>query len=591
MKEKWMVINRKTEFEKLNKQINLHPLILRLLANRGISSKEEAEKFLNGTINDLLDGYLMKGMTEGVSLIKKAIESKKNIVIYGDYDCDGVCSTTILYKTFKSLNANFKYYIPDREEEGYGVNSDRIRKLKEEGVEVIITCDNGISAFEQTKLAKELGITMIITDHHDIPYIEEKGERVYCVPEADVVINPKQKDCNYNFKELCGAGIALKFSLCLLESMGRNINEYKELLQYAAMATVCDVVELKGENRIILKEGLKIINNTRNIGLKALIKETGLEGKEVGEYHFGFVLGPAINATGRLDTANLSVELLITEDEKRAEYLAKKLYDLNKVRQDLTSESVERVVESIEREYNENDRVILVYDEEIHESIAGIVAGRVRERFNLPTIIMTKGKHMSKGSARSIEEYNMFEELNKCKDLIEKFGGHPMAAGLSVKEENIPALRRALNEKCTLTEDDIIPVIKIDSPFPLEKINEKLIFDIESLRPFGKGNNSPLFAVKNLNVTRVFFMGKEKNFMKFRFLIGDTNLIIEGVNFDKYEEFKDEFITLFGENKFYKLLDDGYADFRMDIIYYPAINEYKGRKNIQLNIKHMRLCN
>lgn len=591
MKEKWMVINRKTEFEKLNKQINLHPLILRLLANRGISSKEEAEKFLNGTINDLLDGYLMKGMTEGVSLIKKAIESKKNIVIYGDYDCDGVCSTTILYKTFKSLNANFKYYIPDREEEGYGVNSDRIRKLKEEGVEVIITCDNGISAFEQTKLAKELGITMIITDHHDIPYIEEKGERVYCVPEADVVINPKQKDCNYNFKELCGAGIALKFSLCLLESMGRNINEYKELLQYAAMATVCDVVELKGENRIILKEGLKIINNTRNIGLKALIKETGLEGKEVGEYHFGFVLGPAINATGRLDTANLSVELLITEDEKRAEYLAKKLYDLNKVRQDLTSESVERVVESIEREYNENDRVILVYDEEIHESIAGIVAGRVRERFNLPTIIMTKGKHMSKGSARSIEEYNMFEELNKCKDLIEKFGGHPMAAGLSVKEENIPALRRALNEKCTLTEDDIIPVIKIDSPFPLEKINEKLIFDIESLRPFGKGNNSPLFAVKNLNVTRVFFMGKEKNFMKFRFLIGDTNLIIEGVNFDKYGEFKDEFITLFGENKFYKLLDDGYADFRMDIIYYPAINEYKGRKNIQLNIKHMRLCN
>lgn len=591
MKEKWMVINRKTEFEKLNKQINLHSLILRLLANRGISSKEEAEKFLNGTINDLLDGYLMKGMTEGVSLIKKAIESKKNIVIYGDYDCDGVCSTTILYKTFKSLNANFKYYIPDREEEGYGVNSDRIRKLKEEGVEVIITCDNGISAFEQTKLAKELGITMIITDHHDIPYIEEKGERVYCVPEADVVINPKQKDCNYNFKELCGAGIALKFSLCLLESMGRNINEYKELLQYAAMATVCDVVELKGENRIILKEGLKIINNTRNIGLKALIKETGLEGKEVGEYHFGFVLGPAINATGRLDTANLSVELLITEDEKRAEYLAKKLYDLNKVRQDLTSESVERVVESIEREYNENDRVILVYDEEIHESIAGIVAGRVRERFNLPTIIMTKGKHMSKGSARSIEEYNMFEELNKCKDLIEKFGGHPMAAGLSVKEENIPALRRALNEKCTLTEDDIIPVIKIDSPFPLEKINEKLIFDIESLRPFGKGNNSPLFAVKNLNVTRVFFMGKEKNFMKFRFLIGDTNLIIEGVNFDKYEEFKDEFITLFGENKFYKLLDDGYADFRMDIIYYPAINEYKGRKNIQLNIKHMRLCN
>lgn len=591
MKERWMVTNRKTEFEKLNSEMNLHPLILRLLANRDISSKEEAENFLNGTIKDLLDGNLMKGMTEGVKIIKEAIESKKKIVIYGDYDCDGVCSTTILYKTFKSLNADFKYYIPDREDEGYGVNSDRIRKLKEEGTEVIITCDNGISAFEQTKLAKELGLTMVITDHHDIPYIEEEGKKIYHVPQADVVINPKQKDCTYPFKELCGAGIALKFSLCLLESMGKDINEYKELLQYAAIATVCDVVELKGENRIILKEGLKIINSTENLGLKALIKETGLEGKEIGEYHFGFVLGPTINATGRLETANLSVELLITKDEKEAEELAKKLFDLNKIRQDLTSESVERVIENIEREYNKEDKVILVYDGEIHESIAGIVAGRVRERFNLPTIIMTKGKEMPKGSARSIEGYNMFEELNKCKDLIEKFGGHPMAAGLSVREENLSALKKALNEKCDLTEEDIIPVIKIDSPLSLEKVDEELISSIENLRPFGKGNTSPLFAVKNLKVTRVFFMGKEKNFMKFRFLLENSNLTIEGVNFDKYDEFKEEFIDVFGEERFLKLLDDGYADFRMDIIYYPGINEYMGRRSIQLNIKNMRISN
>lgn len=591
MKERWMVTNRKTEFEKLNSEMNLHPLILRLLANRDISSKEEAENFLNGTIKDLLDGNLMKGMTEGVKIIKEAIESKKKIVIYGDYDCDGVCSTTILYKTFKSLNADFKYYIPDREDEGYGVNSDRIRKLKEEGTEVIITCDNGISAFEQTKLAKELGLTMVITDHHDIPYIEEEGKKIYHVPQADVVINPKQKDCTYPFKELCGASIALKFSLCLLESMGKDINEYKELLQYAAIATVCDVVELKGENRIILKEGLKIINSTENLGLKALIKETGLEGKEIGEYHFGFVLGPTINATGRLETANLSVELLITKDEKEAEELAKKLFDLNKIRQDLTSESVERVIENIEREYNKEDKVILVYDGEIHESIAGIVAGRVRERFNLPTIIMTNGKDMPKGSARSIEGYNMFEELNKCKDLIEKFGGHPMAAGLSVREENLSALKKALNEKCDLTEEDIIPVIKIDSPLSLEKVDEELISSIENLRPFGKGNTSPLFAVKNLKVTRVFFMGKEKNFMKFRFLLENSNLTIEGVNFDKYDEFKEEFIDVFGEERFLKLLDDGYADFRMDIIYYPGINEYMGRRSIQLNIKNMRISN
>ncbi len=585
-----MVINRKTEFEKLNSEIKLHPLISRLLVNRDINSREEAENFLKGNIKNLLDGNLMKGMKQGVEIIKEAIEAQKKIVIYGDYDCDGVCSTTILYRTFKSLNANFKYYIPDREEEGYGVNSNRIRKLKEQGAEVIITCDNGISAFEQTKLAKELGLTMIITDHHDIPYVEEGGKKIFHVPEADVVINPKQKDCSYPFKELCGAGIALKFSLCLLESMGKDIHEYKELLQYAAMATVCDVVELKGENRIILKEGLKIINATENIGLKSLIKETGLEGKEIGEYHFGFVLGPTINATGRLETANLSVELLITEDEKEAEQLAKKLFELNKIRQELTSESVERVIEDIAREYNKDEKVILVYDEEIHESIAGIVAGRVRERFNLPTIIMTKGKDMPKGSARSIEGYNMFEELNKCKDLIEKFGGHPMAAGLSVKEENLPLLKNQLNEKCRLTDDDIIPIIKIDSPLPLEKIDEELINNIENLRPFGKGNSSPLFAVKNLNVTRVFFMGKEKNFMKFRFLMNDKNLTIEGVNFDKYEEFKEEFIECFGEERFLKLLDEGYADFRMDIIYYPGINEYMGRKSIQLNIKHMRIC-
>lgn len=585
-----MVINRKTEFEKLNSEIKLNPLISRLLVNRDINSREEAENFLKGNIKNLLDGNLMKGMKQGVEIIKEAIETQKKIVIYGDYDCDGVCSTTILYRTFKSLNADFKYYIPDREEEGYGVNGNRIRKLKEQGAEVIITCDNGISAFEQTKFAKELGLTMVITDHHDIPYVEEGDKKIFHVPEADVVINPKQKDCSYPFKELCGAGIALKFSLCLLESMGKDIHEYKELLQYVAMATVCDVVELKGENRIILKEGLKIINATENIGLKSLIKETGLEGKEIGEYHFGFVLGSTINATGRLETANLSVELLITEDEKEAEQLAKKLFELNKIRQELTSESVERVIEDIAREYNKDEKVILVYDEEIHESIAGIVAGRVRERFNLPTIVMTRGKDMPKGSARSIEGYNMFEELNKCKDLIEKFGGHPMAAGLSVKEENLPLLKNKLNEKCRLTDYDIIPIIKIDSPLPLERIDEELINNIEDLRPFGKGNSSPLFAVKNLNVTRVFLMGKEKNFLKFRFLMDDRNLTIDGVNFDKYEEFKEEFIECFGEERFLKLLDDGYADFRMDIIYYPGINEYMGRKSIQLNIKHMRIC-
>ena len=588
MKEKWVAINRKQEFENLSKETNLHPLMVRLLANRDIKTGKEASLFLNGTINDLHDGSLMKDMKKGVSIIKNAILDKKKIVIYGDYDCDGVCSTTILYKVFQALGANFKYHIPNREDEGYGMNSNRIRKLKEEGVEVILTCDNGISAMEEVKLAKELGMTVVITDHHDIPYVEEGGERKNVIPEGDAVINPKQDD-SYPFKELCGAGIALKFSEQLVKAMGRNFDEFKYLYQFAAMATVCDVVELLDENRIIVKEGLKIINNNPNKGLNELIKVSKLEGKTIGEYHFGFVLGPCVNATGRLETADLSVELLITEDDDRARNLAQKLHKLNAKRQDMTEESVERVLEKIKNEKNKDDKVIFVYDEEIHESIAGIVAGRVREYYNLPTIIMTKGKDMPKGSGRSIEGYNMFEELNKCKEYIDKFGGHPMAAGLSVKKENLPLLKKALLSKCELTDEDIIPVIKIDSPIAIEKIDESLVCDIESLRPFGKGNNSPLLGAKNLEVTRVFFMGKEGRFMKFRFKNSLTGGYIDGINFDKYEPFKEEFIDKYGENRFLKLKDDGYGGFNMDIIYYPGINEFNGKRTIQLNIKAFRL--
>lgn len=589
MKEKWMVINKKEDFIKLTNEYEINPLIARLLANRGIVNKKEASLFLKGTVNDLNDASLMKDMKKAVSIIKGSIEEKKKIVIYGDYDCDGVCSTTILYRTLKKLGANFDYYIPNREDEGYGMNSDRIRKLKSEGAEVILTCDNGISAMEQVEVAKELGLTVIITDHHDIPYIEKEGNRINVVPNSDCVINPKQGNCEYPFKELCGAGVALKFSMELVNAMGRSFSEFYDLFQYAAIATICDVVELLGENRIIVKEGLKLINNTSSRGLKALIKATGLEGKEIGEYHFGFVLGPCINATGRLETADLSVELLITEDEKYAEELAKKLYDLNVERQELTFDSVESVISKVEEEIANGEKVILVYDEGIHESIAGIVAGRVRERFNLPAIVMTKGKDMPKGSARSIEGYNMFEELNKCKEYIEKFGGHPMAAGLSVKEENISLLRKALNSKCTLSDEDIIPVIKIDSPLEIKYLDESLVEEIESLRPFGKGNGSPLFAVKNIKVSRVFFIGKEKNFMKFRFVIPGTFGYVEGLNFDKYEDFKNMFTDKYGEEKFLKLVDSGYADFNMDIIYYPTINEFNGKRNIQLNVKNFRL--
>ena len=586
--EKWVLSNNKSKFEHLNSEIKLPTLVSRLLSNRDITNKEDALMFLHGTIKDLNDGRLMKDMIKGVSLIKEAIENKSKIVIYGDYDCDGVCSTSILYTVLKRLNANFKYYIPNREDEGYGMNSNRIRILKEEGAEYILTCDNGIAAFEEVKLAKELGMKVILTDHHDIPYEEVNGVKKHKLPEADCVINSKQEDCKYPFKQLCGAGVALKFSKVLLEEFNMELKDDDVLYEFAAIATVCDVVDLLDENRIIVKEGLKLINNTKNKGIKELIKVTGIDNKKISEYHFGFIIGPSINATGRLETADLSVELLITDDDNRAKELAKTLHELNVERQDLTTESLEKVYNKLEKEHKDNEKVILVYEPTIHESIAGIVAGRVREKYNLPTIIMTKGKDMPKGSGRSIEGYNMFEELNKCKEHIAKFGGHPMAAGLSVEEKEIPLLKKALNEKCTLSDEDIIPVVRIDSPLNLNLLNEEVVNEIEDLRPFGKGNNSPLFAVKNAEVTRVFFMGKEKNFLKFRFKIDDFNYI-EGVNFNKYEEFKEIFIDKYGRERFLKLLDDGYGGFNMDIVYYPTINEFNNKKSIQLNIKNFRL--
>ena len=588
MHEKWIVTNNKTAFDNLNREVKLHPLIARVVANRGITTKREADMFFNGTIDDMYSTMLMKDMKKAIDILKDAITNQKRIVIYGDYDCDGVCSTAILYKTLKLLGANFTYYIPNRESEGYGMNSDRIRTLKDEGAEVILTCDNGISAINEVKYAKELGMTVIVTDHHDIPYIEEDDNRIYVVPEADCVVDPKQLDCKYPFKDLCGAGVALKLSVELSREMNIDVPKDSDIYEFASLATVCDVVNLLDENRVIVKHGLKLINNTKNLGLKALIKECGLEEKTIGEYHYGFVLGPSINATGRLETADLSVELLITEDVNRAEELAKTLKKLNSDRQELTLESVEKVYSRLDKELLPQDKVILVYEPTIHESIAGIVAGRVREKYNMPTIIMTQGKDMPKGSGRSIEGYNMFEELNKCKEYISKFGGHPMAAGLSVEEANIPKLKKALNEKTTLTDDDLIPIIKIDSPLSINYLNFELIEDIEKLRPFGKANNSPLFAVKNLEVERVFFMGKDKNFMKFRFKINSASYI-EGVNFDKYEEFKQNFSDKYGEERFLKLKDDGYGGFNMDIIYYPTINEFNGKTSIQLNIKNIRI--
>lgn len=592
MRENWILVNKKESFLKLSEFLNENPLVLRLLANRGIDDINLAKRFLKGTTDDFYEGYLMKDMENGVNIIKKAIINNKKIIIYGDYDCDGVNSTTILYKALKAVGANYSYYIPNREEEGYGMHSGRIQKLSEEGYEVVLTCDNGISAFEQVELAKKLGMEVVITDHHDIPIREdEDGILKEQAPKADAVINPKQSDCNYPFKMLCGAGIALKFSKCLFDEFDIEEEKFLELIQFAAIATVCDVVDLVDENRIIVKKGLELLNKSKNYGIEELKKATLLNNKKIEEYHLGFVIGPCINATGRLETADLSVELLITEDRERAKYLANQLSELNTIRQDLTKESTERIIYRIEAEKDKSEKVIVVYDENVHESIAGIVAGRVKEKYNMPCIILTKGKEMPKGSARSVEGYNITQELSKCSEFIEKFGGHPMAAGLSIREENIEKLRKKLNENCSLTDEDLVPVVKIDLPLNLNYLDEDLIDTVEALRPFGKGNPSPLFAVKDLFIERLWLLGKEKNFLKlrFRFNLNGRNLYIDGISFDKYESFKEDVVSRLGEEKFIEACNTSYLNLKADVIYYPSINEFNGNRNIQLNIKNIRI--
>ena len=471
---------------------------------------------------------------------------------------------------------------------GYGINSDRIRKLNDEGFKVVLTCDNGIAATEQVKLAKELGMIVIVTDHHELQFEEnEAGERTFKLPPADAVINPKQKECNYPFKNLCGAGIAFKFVQALFIKMGIDMKFVNEFIEIAGIGTICDVVDLVDENRIIAKNALEMLTNTKNLGLKCLKEMLSINDKEIKCYHVGFQIGPCINATGRLESASISVELLLCEEENRAKELAKTLFDLNKKRQEMTTENVEEVIELIHNSTFKNDKVLVIYKDTIHESIAGIVAGRVREAFNVPTIILTKGKETPKGSARSIKEYNLFEELIKCKELLEKFGGHPMAAGLSIKEENIEKLRQKLNFICTLTDEDIIPKIRIDQRMQLSKINYEIIDELEQLEPFGKGNSSPLLAEKNIPILKIDILGKNANTIKIKCLIPGENNTIDGIFFNRVDEFMEMLKDRYGEEYMSYLSNP--RGMKLDLIFSPQINEYNGRKSIQLKILEFKL--
>ncbi len=588
MESKWMLRTTKTDVKALAKEVGLNPIIVKIMVNREIDTVDKINKFINPTFSQFHNPLLMKDMEKGVTIIKNAIEQGEKIMIYGDYDADGVTSTVILYKALKKCNCKVSFYIPDRENEGYGMSSERIEKIKEEGYNTIISCDNGISALEQVERAKELGMTVVITDHHELPFEDIDGERVYKIPIADAVINPKRNDCEYPFKSLCGAGIAFKFSCALYEAMGISVESAYDLIEIAGIGTICDVVDLIDENRVIAREALKLMNNTKNIGLKALKEILNIR-NEMSSYHVGFLIGPCINATGRLETAFLSVDLLLCEDIEKAKELASTLVELNKKRQEMTNDSVEAIVNMVNSSSLINDKVLVAYKEDVHESIAGIVAGRVREKFNVPTIVLTKGKEMPKGSGRSIEEYNMFEELIKCKDLLHKFGGHPMAAGLSIKEENIALFREKLNELCELSEEDLIPKIRIDERLPLKYIDFNLIEQLRSLEPFGKGNNSPILAEKNIPIERISILGEKKSTLKFRCRISGSNRYIDAICFNKVEEFIEMLKNEYGES--YEYMLENPQGLKMDMVFSPSINDYNGNVSIQLKINNFKISN
>lgn len=567
--EKWMVYNKKADFQKIGSEFGIDPVIARLIRNRDIQDMKEIRSYLYGTLAEIPSPWKMKDMERAVQILQKKITQKKKIRIIGDYDIDGVTATCILLKGLKRLNANVDTYIPDRVKDGYGMHEQLIDKALEDGIDTILTCDNGIAAAAEIEYAKKEGLTVIVTDHHDIPFRDTEDGRIWIIPKADAVVNPKQNDCLYPNKNICGAVVAWKLIWALYERLGIDSDEIWDFLELAAIATVGDVMDLQGENRIIVKEGLKKLSSTSFEGLKALICVNNLEGAEITAYHVGFVIGPCINASGRLDTAARSLELLLADNMEAAMKLADDLYDLNQSRKAMTEQGKEQAIQSIEENNLGKDRVLVVYLPDCHESLAGIIAGRIREAYNKPVFVLTKGADGVKGSGRSIEAYSMYEELVKCSDLLTQFGGHPMAAGLSMEEKNVELFRRRLNDNCTLTEQDLIPKIMIDVPMPISYLSKKLTEQLKVLEPFGKGNSKPLFAQKNLRAVGIRVLGRNRNVAKM-LLIDENGIKMDAVYFGEAQEFVD-FVQ---------------AHDTISVTYYPEINVFQGRENLQVVIKN-----
>ncbi len=600
----------KGRFSGIAKRFGIDPVTARIIRNRDVVGDDEIRQYLYGTRAELGDPAQLQGGLEAASLLKQKIEAGKKIRIIGDYDIDGVNSTYILYRALTRCGAQVDYEIPDRMKDGYGLNISLLKLALEEGIDTVLTCDNGISAIAEIAYAKENGMTVIVTDHHE-PLFEEvpeedqaetiqpqtdtarripspDGTRIFRLPPADVIVNPKQPHCRYPYKKLCGAAVAWKV-VCLLYRLYGMEEEAEQFLQFVGFATVGDVMELDGENRILVKEGLKQLRITQNYGWRALIQANNLDFDTLNSYHIGFVLGPCINASGRLDTAKRSLRLLLAKDAAEAELLAARLKQLNDERKELTQAAVDLACEQIDGSTEANDRVLVVYLPDCHESIAGIVAGRIRERYGKPTFVVTnaEAEDEAKGSGRSIEAYSMFEEMVKCQDLFRKFGGHPMAAGFSLPRSPIDEMRRRLNENCTMTEEDMAEKIMVDVPMPINYIRESLVEELSVLEPFGNGNEKPLFAERHLKLLSARILGKNANVLKLQ-VANATGCTMEALYFGIPDNILSYLTDKYGKNEVQKLLWGKVNQIEMDLTYYPSINEYQGRRTLQIVIKNFR---
>ena len=565
--EKWFLTMKKADFNSIARKYHISPITARLIRNRDVIGDEAIDFYLNGTIADLYDGMLMQDMDKAVEILAEKIGEEKQIRIIGDYDIDGVNATYILQEGLSGLGAHVDTDIPDRIKDGYGLNIDLINRALDDGVDTIITCDNGIAAADEIAYGKKNGLTVIVTDHHEVPYVEMNGEKEYLLPMADAVVDPHRADCGYPFKGLCGAAVAYKLIEALYNIMQRDPEDVDYLMENVAIATVGDVMDLTGENRIFVKQGLEMLKRTKNQGLKALIECTGIDVERLSAYHIGFVLGPCINASGRLDTAKRALELLNAKTRREAVMLAEDLKALNDSRKEMTEKGVEEAVQMIESTSLKNDKVLVVYLPDCHESIAGIIAGRIKERYYRPTFVLTKAEEGVKGSGRSIESYDMFAQMCRCRALFTKFGGHKLAAGLSLEEGNVERFRETINDLADLTEEDLQMKVSIDMLLPFPYITEQLIGELQLLEPFGKGNTKPLFAERNLRVISPRIFGKNRNVLKCRLEDASGNQM-EAVYFGDVEACL-------------KAMETKHV---MSFTYYPSVNEYMGRRTLQLTI-------